>query len=442
MSEPGSSAEWPEPFDGFDEFIDRTTASVRAGKAVTLLDRTYEAVLAAETELDSFAHQVAQRRGDLERLHAESHAPAFAAIDLAVGVFEAALRRLQIGGPLYGEVPHEVRYAVAAIGVRVFSTAHEINAMLRAGFPIGARARWRTLYELSLVANTLAEGNRWTCSRYVNHRWILIAKDLRDDPAMAESWQAQAPEIDRMRKRLLQRFGAEYDGKFGWAAELTKRRIGVSRPALHHLARLVAISGHKSRVLHAHHGVHADSLGILQHVTQDGLLHSGPGHRDIAATAKDTVHILFEIVDALVRTYNKTARLQGVEELRTLVDVIWLGLDESALAHAVRSGDVKVDDMLRLTSEKAPLEGRAFMEWFAGVIAEPDQTKPLDDNPTDEAFHYMLDKFREEGGVDVAHIEAWRELGYVVSELNQAYFEDEELEAWDEAVARHRFDQD
>lgn len=40
-------------------------------------------------------------------------------------------------------------------------------------------------------------------------------------------------------------------------------------------------------------------------------------------------------------------------------------------------------------------------------------------------------------GIDPAYAEAWRELGYLVTEMNRHTFTAHEVEAWDEAVERH-----
>lgn len=63
---------------------------------------------------------------------------------------------------------------------RACLTASEINAQLRTGHPLGARARWRTLHEIHVVATLLADGDDELTQRYIAHEHHLLGKDEID----------------------------------------------------------------------------------------------------------------------------------------------------------------------------------------------------------------------------------------------------------------------
>ncbi|MFC6697033.1 DUF5677 domain-containing protein [Nocardioides daphniae] len=156
--------------------------------------------------------------------------------------------------------PDPVAYAALSLSVRALTVSHEICALLRAGFPQAAMGRWRTLYEVNVVAAVLGVGNRHTATRLNEHRWIMLARDRRHADGEA-TWPHDGPTPEEMQERLVRRFGPTYTGRYGWAAEVTRRRLGVAKPQFHHLEKVAALGGRSDRHLAAHHRVHADALG-------------------------------------------------------------------------------------------------------------------------------------------------------------------------------------
>ena len=78
------------------------------------------------------------------------------------------------------------------------------------------------------------------------------------------------------------------------------------------------------------------------------------------------------------------------------------------------------------------------------IFFDPDADKPRPHDP-DTATREISEQLRHagtEGGIDPALIEAWCELGYVVTEDTQHLFSASEITAWDEAIRRHAGDLD
>ena len=55
-----------------------------------------------------------------------------------------------------------------------------------------------------------------------------------------------------------------------------------------------------------------------------------------------------------------------------------------------------------------------------------------------ESYFDVIDEMWNELGLDPALLDAWKQLGYIVSEMNQQTFSLVEIEAFEEAVERHR----
>jgi hypothetical protein len=78
------------------------------------------------------------------------------------------------------------------------------------------------------------------------------------------------------------------------------------------------------------------------------------------------------------------------------------------------------------------------------IFFDPDADHPRPVNP-DTATRDITDELRHAGmkaGIDPALIEAWCELGYVVTENTRHLFSAGDIAAWNEAVCRHAGDLD
>lgn len=223
-------------------------------------------------------------------------------LDAAIAVAQACLR---ITNRRMGvEVPADVAYVVTTLGVRAQATSHEISALLRAGFPGGAQARWRTLYEVAVTSSVLMLGNRYTASRFKNHRWVMLARDRDHSDTLAPWPDRRTPE--RMRERLVRQYGLEYADRYGWASPVTLRWLDVRRPHWHHLERAADLAdGHRHRVKAAHHSVHVDSMGGLDLLDSSGTLHAGSRIEGARPVVWRTIHALAEATDSLLAVWQR-----------------------------------------------------------------------------------------------------------------------------------------
>jgi hypothetical protein len=318
--------------------LDTMEQKARLARHVTdMRDIAEESVRHIEGDLFQLAANSWHVRRDAEVSIGEYGRPAFRALDSMVGFMHATARFLQTDERA-AELPPPtpIPYVASALNVRACSVAHEICAMLRAGFPIGAHARWRTLHELDVVAHVLLEGNRGTAARFVNHRWIQYARDKKRDTHLGGDGQSS----EAMRNLYIRRYGAEFAATYGWAAELSKRRLNVKKPNMAHLEQIANLDGHASRVHAAHHGVHADAIGILHLIDESGLFHSGARLEGISTGCLQTVRVLGEINDAILGIWNRHARSSATNTLRYLNDELCLVLQEDISTHLL--GDESV----------------------------------------------------------------------------------------------------
>ena len=362
-------------FDGDVRYALRRLARAhqRYGERSDLNELAETIYAATEDKYASRADETWLARQHVEKRIGQDFEDVFNTFDIVVGVSGSALRHLADSRRPLDTVPEPVAYAMALLQVRALRVAHEVCALLRAGFASGAGGRWRTLYEVYITAAVLAQGNQHTCTRYYEHRWVMLARDHRRVPE--PDWSGgRTPE--QMRRGLVARFGAEYDGTYGWAAELTKRRLKVARPKFSDLERLSLTevprrrkmgagrstefdTAYRTRVLRAHHRVHADALGVLDLTDGTGQLHSGALHRGIAGVAYETVHVLGECMRALIQLRLKYAPNSAeTVAAAALIHEVFMLSERHLLGHAVQTGDIDRESYFRATTALAGNDGR------------------------------------------------------------------------------------
>jgi hypothetical protein len=332
---------FPDPFQ-FDHIVRDAVRSTRRRSRGDDEDAFFRGAVGAFDDVMPRLHDEARRTWE-DRRRAEHLLGAYfrqelAYLDTVIGLFTAGLRRLEKSRP---QPPESVTYATSVLAVRGAATAHEISALLRAGFANGARARWRTLHEVSVIAHVLRLGNRGTAARFINHRWVVLARDRRRSDGPLE-WVGPGPTPETMSRRFEARYGKPFvTGSYGWAAELTGRRLNVTRPTFHDLMRLVDLAGHRPRVHHAHHAVHVDSLGFADSLDRDGLLHAGASDQDIALLAWETSRALHDAWEGLIWLWQSTTRTRETQALEAFVCEALEHYEHHLFLGAVRFGEAE-----------------------------------------------------------------------------------------------------
>ncbi|WP_167131443.1 DUF5677 domain-containing protein [Paramicrobacterium chengjingii] len=282
-------------------------------------------------------------------------------------LFEAAMlshAATHLAGSSWGTaVPEHSRYLFAGLSTRAISTVREIAILLDHGYALGAKSRWRTLSEILVVARVMAQGDRFTATRYREHRWIILAME-RARTGRTE-WSGDLPTPEVMKRRLVRRFGPEYAGLYGWAARVTSRRLGVTKPGWQHLQQLARVDEHAGRVQDAHHAVHgADAFGLLGTIDfGSGYFHAGASPQGILDVARDTTRLFRQTLSAVFEiclkytSARKPQILQGVVEAHLLNferDLGWRILSTNAEARDRYS--TTIDDWLNEIEGKSAVE--------------------------------------------------------------------------------------
>jgi hypothetical protein len=254
-----------------------------------------------EEDLVQLAGQTVVIRREIEAevhsLYGDSLDWAEIAVRCARHVLDSAL-----DGTLQVRGPEPLLTAWSFIGARAISVASEILTLIRAGHEPGAQARWRTLYELRIHAGTLAVGNQYTCSRYLNHRYVMALRDFDRLLPLTETQSTERARIAKRCRELTRRYGPEFAQPYGWAAELAGRKIGKRSGLRFHDLERIAGTRDLGRHLSAHHAVHADALGTVQYL-REGQFVSGTLLARGAQLCGDLIWVLLDLLLEMIRAF-------------------------------------------------------------------------------------------------------------------------------------------
>jgi Family of unknown function (DUF5677) len=270
----------------------------------TLADRVENRLYDVEGELFDAVGTIRRYRSRVEHALLSAWTTHFAWVDIAASWLHLLNERLASDAAT-STTSDRFALAHAEVSLRAVSVSHEIHALLQAGFPRGAHARWRTLFELSVVSEVLLLGGRWACTRYLNHRDLQIAQQAED--LLPNISDVELRSIESKRRQLIRRYGPTFAGRYGWASNLTKRKLGEPNPTFGHLRKLAPQASRWSAHLQvAHHDVHADPVGNALLRAKDGFVHPGAtSTRELGVIAASTIGCATEIAISMCTAYEE-----------------------------------------------------------------------------------------------------------------------------------------
>ena len=146
-------------------------------------------------------------------------------------------------------------------------TAREVFVLLRSGYSSGAMARWRTLHEVWVVFELLADGDGELSRRYLAHEDV---ESLKGQKEYEETWETlgfeppdwDAAEREKARKELTEEFGKTFVNDYGWAAPL----LNNPKPKFRDLQESAGLDHWRGFYRLASHGTHANPKGITWNI--------------------------------------------------------------------------------------------------------------------------------------------------------------------------------
>lgn len=197
--------------------------------------------------------------------------------------------------------------ALTQIHARACLKASEVHALLRSGYPSGAYALWRTMYELSVISYVLSDADDSLSERYLLHSVVESAADAEEYQRYCSKLGYAPLEASRLRKimqnrdAVVARFGPEFAANYGWALPLFPEGKGATFKKLQHRAELAhSLPNYRLGTHHSHGGSKGTALNartfrgrltLLTGPTNAGL--AEVGHGALIALGQITTVFLF-----------------------------------------------------------------------------------------------------------------------------------------------------
>lgn len=190
---------------------------------------------------------------------------------------------------------------------RACQVASEVQALVEGGYADGAMARWRTLYEITVIASLLSDGGDELASRYLDHEHI-DAKRASDQYKKHHVGLGQTPlsesevrSIELNYASTLLRYGAEFATNYGWASAY----LSLKNPRFGDLQDAAGSASMGPYYKMASYPVHADVKGLtwrLSALGRSGVLIAGASNAGLDEPGLNTAISLTAVTALLVRS--------------------------------------------------------------------------------------------------------------------------------------------
>lgn len=265
----------------------------------------------------------------------------------------------EIGGeaafaePRSNRTRHSVLVRLHARGCQL---ASEITTLLENEYADGAMGRWRTLYEVGVVATLIAGWGEEAAQRYFAHE-IVESKKGMDDYERCAPALGHPPVSKRERdvvlrhyERVRKKYGKEFTGTYGWASAFTSNKepnftdleIAALQPEMRSFYRM------------ASHPVHAGPKGItfrLGVLDDQSMILAGASNAGLADPAERTAVSLVQLTMLLMEP---SEVIDDLVMLRCLVDLRDQISRDAMKAHH----DLARDEHLHRTKNQRPAPRR------------------------------------------------------------------------------------
>lgn len=189
-------------------------------------------------------------------------------------------------------------YAVLArLCAKTVRVAKEVEILLRFGFPEGAYARWRTMYEAEVIACFIVSGDQVLARRFLDHATIRQFEELSKLKHLDSSDNVESIQFRKQKaeyENLLDRYGRNFRYDYGWASEA----LDMKKPTFKDIEQQVNMARMNPLFRFASELIHSGPVSIFANISQvPGApeVLSGPSQLGLAIPGRDTARTLERI---------------------------------------------------------------------------------------------------------------------------------------------------
>lgn len=189
--------------------------------------------------------------------------------------------------------------AMTHLHAKALLVTSEIICLLKGGFADGALTRWRTLYEINVVAALIEREGQDLALRYLAHSRVQAWNDVKDDDCEISEQTEDRGQLKAQAEHAINRFGIELNRRNGWACGIT----GNKNPTFDNLINLSGRS--EGRLLYKHASLHIHS----NHRGLDELLGVCESDRSVLLVGQSNSGMVLPLVMTVNSIVETTAML-------------------------------------------------------------------------------------------------------------------------------------
>ena len=201
-----------------------------------------------------------------------------------------------------------VFHALIQLHARACQMSSAILVLLNSGYADDAEARWRSLHEIAVISCFLCQRGQVLAEKYLRHEVIQQYKlacehqehyaRLNDEPIPQEEFD----NLKSLRDKLVDQFGDEFKGPYGWAA----CELGIKRPNFSDIEKITGLNHWRPRYRMASDNVHANSHGTIHrlglYLAEGKVLLVGPSFARLVDPGHSTAISLNQVTTTLLST--------------------------------------------------------------------------------------------------------------------------------------------
>ena len=210
-------------------------------------------------------------------------------------------------------------FVLFRLHARACQVTAEILSLMENGFADGAMARWRTLYELGVIATLIETGDAVLAQRYIDHDAVDLKRQAddydaaHDDPISPKERSA----IDAGYHAMIARYGKPFGTPNGWAAE----RLGKDKPSFRDLQDEAGRADMNPYYKLASFNVHAGARSMFHRLTTLEAA-SGPGSgRSNAGLLQPCMQTAFSLMQITAAVLPFPGDLDRMIEMRAILEI-------------------------------------------------------------------------------------------------------------------------
>jgi len=234
--------------------------------------------------------------------------------------------------------------ALIKIHARALQISNELLALLKAGYPDGANARWRSLYELAVVSFFLLHNDELVSKRYLEHDIVRRYKDALDYQKYYKKLGYSSFEIEEIenfkieKEKLCKKYGNDFYKDWGWIP-----RSIINNQNFRALAEYVELDHMRPFFNLSSASVHGLSRGFyrlgIREEYQDKILLCGPSNYGLADPIQNAAISLSQISVCLLNLHSDFETILSMFTIHNFVEKI--GIKAFEVQDELENSDVE-----------------------------------------------------------------------------------------------------